>query len=333
MPEEMNAYEAERAARIDANKERMRALGLAKGGALRVGGLGESEADYLDAPGAGPALGARPKPRKGGKTSAASKRAREPAAPARASRRLRGIDVSGEPSATPVRAVSYAEQASDTTQHKRRGLAFPDPASFPGSEIAAPFTLIIGIAFTDGPVTDLLIDAVCSMIIFGVVQRSTPGLLKIIVNVIVESLVFALPPILVLTITASVAAKLKDSLTAVILRAIQNYMEKAQPTLLSGLTHALVHTLHNGIATATVHATAPPLTHALSTSLTTSLVHFYYCTYCFYYHDYCRYCTQYQSYGQIERNWWRGMYKPPPDPDPSQNLGDLANAGEMVKIG
>ena len=54
----------------------MRALGLAKGGALRVGGLGESEADYLDAPGAGPALGARPKPRKGGKTSAASKRAR-----------------------------------------------------------------------------------------------------------------------------------------------------------------------------------------------------------------------------------------------------------------
>ena len=141
MPEEMNAYEAERAARIDANKERMRALGLAKGGALRVGGLGESEADYLDAPGAGPALGARPKPRKGGKTSAASKRAREPAAPARASRRLRGIDVSGEPSATPVRAVSYAEQASDTTQHKRRGLAFPDPASFPGSEIAAPFTL------------------------------------------------------------------------------------------------------------------------------------------------------------------------------------------------
>ena len=38
MPEEMNAYEAERAARIDANKERMRALGLAKGGALRVGG-------------------------------------------------------------------------------------------------------------------------------------------------------------------------------------------------------------------------------------------------------------------------------------------------------
>ena len=141
MPEEMNAYEAERAARIDANKERMRALGLAKGGALRVGGLGESEADYLDAPGAGPALGARPKPRKGGKTSAASKRARETAAPARASRRLRGIDVSGEPSATPVRAVSYAEQASDTTQHKRRGLAFPDPASFPGSEIAAPFTL------------------------------------------------------------------------------------------------------------------------------------------------------------------------------------------------
>ena len=142
MPEEMNAYEAERAARIDANKERMRALGLAKGGALRVGGLGESEAEYLDAPGAGLALGARPKPRKVGKASSAGKRAREPAAPARASRRLRGIDVSGEPTATPARVVSYAERASDADRRdRRRGLAFPDPASFPGSEIAAPFTL------------------------------------------------------------------------------------------------------------------------------------------------------------------------------------------------
>ena len=79
----------------------------------------------------GPGVGRAPEAPRGGKTSAASKRAREPAAPARASRRLRGIDVSGEPSATPVRAVSYAEQASDTTQHKRRGLAFPDPASSP----------------------------------------------------------------------------------------------------------------------------------------------------------------------------------------------------------
>ena len=78
MPEEMNAYEAERAARIEANRERMRALGLAEGGALRVGGLGESEAEYLDAPGAGLALGARPKPRKVGKASSAGKRAREP---------------------------------------------------------------------------------------------------------------------------------------------------------------------------------------------------------------------------------------------------------------
>ena len=141
MPEEMNAYEAERAARIEANKERMRALGLAKGGALRVGGLGESEAEYLDAPGAGPEVGARPKPRKGGKASATSKRAREPALPARSSRRLRGIDVSGEPSATPVRVVSYAEQDTGHRNDKRRGLAFPDPSSFPGSEVAAPFTL------------------------------------------------------------------------------------------------------------------------------------------------------------------------------------------------
>ena len=141
MPEEMNAYEAERAARIEANKERMRVLGLAKGGALRVGGLGESEAEYLDAPGAGPEVGARPKPRKGGKASATSKRAREPALPARSSRRLRGIDVSGEPSSAPVRVVSYAEQDTSARNDKRRGLAFPDPSSFPGSEVAAPFTL------------------------------------------------------------------------------------------------------------------------------------------------------------------------------------------------
>ena len=135
------------------------------------------------------------------------------------------------------------------------------------------------------------------------------------------------------SITASVAAKLKDSLTAVILRAIQNYMEKAQPTLLSGLTHALVHTLHNGIATATVHATAPPLTHALSTSLTTSLVHFYYCTYCYYYHDYCRYCQRWESYSQIHRNYWNGLYKAEPNLDPFQNTDQVEGGPSNPIIG
>ena len=50
-----------------------------------------------------------------------------------------------------------------------------------------------------------------------------------------------------------------------------------------------------------MHSTAAPLTHALSTSLTSSLVHFYYCTYCYYYHDYCRYCQRWESYTQVRR--------------------------------
>ena len=128
-----------------------------------------------------------------------------------------------------------------------------------------------------------------------------------------------------LVITASVAAKLKDSLTAVILRAIRTTWRRRSD---AARPHHAPCTRHS-IATATVHATAPR-PHALSTSLTTSLVHFYYCA-CFYYHDYCRYCTQYRATARSSA-WWR-MYKPPPGCDPSQNLGDLANAGEMVKIG
>ena len=61
---------------------------------------------------------------------------------------------------------------------------------------------------------------------------------------------------------------------------------------------------------ATVHATALPLTHALSSSLTTSLIHYYYCTYCYYYHDYCRYCHGYETYHEMHRNYWAGNYKP-----------------------
>ena len=40
------------------------------------------------------------------------------------------------------------------------------------------------------------------------------------------------------------------------------YMKKNQPVLVSGLTHALVHGLHNALTTGVVHSTAPPLTHA-----------------------------------------------------------------------
>ena len=144
MPEEMNAYEADVARGAHRCERRIeRALGLAKGGALRVrlGGIRVGWR-FWTTPATGAALGARPKPRKGGKTSAASKRAREPAAPARASRRLRGIDVSGQPSATPVRAVSYAEQASDTTQHKRRRARLTRFFRDPGSEIAARFSAV-----------------------------------------------------------------------------------------------------------------------------------------------------------------------------------------------
>ena len=90
-----------------------------------------------------------------------------------------------------------------------------------------------------------MIDVVVIMIITGVVKRSMPGALKMVCGAIVEEVTFALPPILVLTITASLAYKLKYSLTAVILGAVRRYMEKNRPVLLSGLSHALVHGLHS----------------------------------------------------------------------------------------
>jgi hypothetical protein len=161
-----------------------------------------------------------------------------------------------------------------------------------------------------------------------------PGAMKGAMSKIVEDLVFALPPIITLTITASVAEKLRQALTAVIVEAISTFLNSQQPEapraapprpapphcdssvrrrpaqLVSNLKHALVHGLHNSLTQSVVHATALPLTHALSSSLTTSLVHYYYCTYCYYYHDYCRYCHGYETYHEMHRNYWQGNFKP-----------------------
>lgn len=135
MSSEMNAYELERAARIESNKERMRALGLGQGGAYRVGGVESCEAvHHVDASGVQP-MGSKPRKAK----ASSGKRLREPAPPARASRRLRGIDTDGEQTNVPVPKLSYADK--DESQIKRRGLAFPDPSNFFASEIAVPFTL------------------------------------------------------------------------------------------------------------------------------------------------------------------------------------------------
>jgi len=46
--------------------------------------------------------------------------------------------------------------------------------------IASPFAAIIGLAFSNGPVTDMMVDVVVIMIITGVVKRSMPGALKMV---------------------------------------------------------------------------------------------------------------------------------------------------------
>merc|ERR1712046_145204 len=91
----------------------------------------------------------------------------------------------------------------------------------------------------------------------------------------------------------------------------------------TALSHGLIHGCHNLLVASVVHATVSPLTHALSQSLTSSLIHYYYCTYCFYYNDYCRYCFKYESYQRIHRNYWRGLYKPEPSGDPMKNMGQV----------
>jgi hypothetical protein len=143
--DEMCAYEAERARRIASNRRRMAELGLATmasaaglGAETRPGGGGGALPD-------GDARG--PRLRRG---RALEKLKRGAAgAPARASRRLRGVAADGDEGADDVDAVArappkrprYDESDAGEGEIKRRGLPFPDPADDPSSAIVAPFSL------------------------------------------------------------------------------------------------------------------------------------------------------------------------------------------------
>ena len=127
---EMNAYELERAARIETNKQRMRAMGLGQGGALRVAGLADAPTAalvHLDASGLAGPTGSAPKWNKG--KGGLKRTSQETVAPARSTRRQRGIDTEGTQTDTPKPVVSYAE-GNDEQQAKRRGTywPFPNPA-------------------------------------------------------------------------------------------------------------------------------------------------------------------------------------------------------------
>ena len=214
---------------------------------------------------------------------------------------------------------SLAAQVSEHVQHTflpgfiKKGL---EPV---GRAISKPFSAIISLAFSQGPVSDLMADIIAGMLIPGLVKRSMPSALSVIISAVIEDLVFAVPPIITLAVTAATAERLKSALTAAILRATTQFLDDAQPAMISNLQHAIVHSLHNGLTTAALAATAAPLTHALSTSLSTSLTHFYYCSYCYYYKDYCRYCQQNEAYQQIGREYWQSAYKPHDAPG---NVGD-----------
>ena len=141
-----NEYEAARAARIAANKERMRALGLGAGGQHQPVGLSD------DASGAGARLpdGDKRAPKLRRAPGGGSKRSR-PAPPERTSRRLRGFNADGTPADKPVVVRSLAEDSFPGEGGiKRRGLAFPDPANYPDCHVAAPFSLAsIGVTVLD----------------------------------------------------------------------------------------------------------------------------------------------------------------------------------------
>ena len=156
--QEMNEYEAERARRIAANKERMRALGLGAGSRAFDSALAPIDPNaqrIVD-----PSHGAK-RPRKRYERAAAARLngggIGASAPPARESRRLRGyradsreiapgdkarpvVDVDGTRHADPSLERGAVEEV-EKDGAKRRGIAFPDPRRRPNSTVVAPFTL------------------------------------------------------------------------------------------------------------------------------------------------------------------------------------------------
>ena len=156
--QEMNEYEAERARRIAANKERMRALGLGAGSRAFDSALAPIDPNarrILD-----PSNGAK-RPRKRYERAAAARLNGggfgASAPPARESRRLRGYradsrEIAPGDKARPIVDVDGTRHADASLERgavaavekdgaKRRGIAFPDPRDRPNSTVVAPFTL------------------------------------------------------------------------------------------------------------------------------------------------------------------------------------------------
>ena len=156
--QEMNEYEAERARRIAANKERMRALGLGAGSRAFDSALAPIDPNaqrIVD-----PSNGAK-RPRKRYERAAAARLngggIGASAPPARESRRLRGYradsrEIAPGDKARPVVDVDGTRHADSSLERgavevmekdgaKRRGIAFPDPRRRPNSTVVAPFTL------------------------------------------------------------------------------------------------------------------------------------------------------------------------------------------------
>jgi len=155
--QEMNEYETERARRIAANKERMRALGLGAGSRAFDSAL--APIDPNAQPIVDPSNGAK-RPRKRYERAAAARLngggIGASAPPARESRRLRGYradsrEIAPGDKARPVVDVDGTRHADSSLERgavevekdgaKRRGIAFPDPRRRPNSTVVAPFTL------------------------------------------------------------------------------------------------------------------------------------------------------------------------------------------------
>ena len=108
---------------------------------------------------------------------------------------------------------------------------------------------------------------------------------------LVRSLAFHVPRVL--------AAELPPRLTTYMLETWAPSMGKA---LLYNVLHALTHSLADSLS----HHLSQAVTQGVTHSISHALIHYYYCTFCYYYGDYCQYCFYYRDFSWLHRMTWTG---------------------------
>eukprot|EP00298_Acanthocystis_sp_HF-20_P006269 c16177_g1_i1.p1 GENE.c16177_g1_i1~~c16177_g1_i1.p1 ORF type:complete len:412 (-),score=162.45 c16177_g1_i1:56-1291(-) len=130
-----------------------------------------------------------------------------------------------------------------------------------------------------------------------------------------------MPPLICISITK----KLVKGLILVLTAAIVSIIERARSGHSAGLqagdgggtqkvvsreiSRRLGIDITNHLIDTVPRAAERALTHTLSSSLTTSVQLYYYCTYCYWFGDYCKLCFYLPDYTWKEGEWWRKQRK------------------------